>query len=267
MHHHRFRNGLLIFLVTGLFIWIALLIPDGPPDPPPSASVAPPAEDRIDERLLAELRPPPGREEKDGTAVAILVDTSGSMKSSVRDLDGTLRPKIEIAKRATSRLLARLKEFAAKEPGKPLAVGLYEFSGEGCRRILPLGPLDSERAARTVEALQTGKGTPIGEAMVMGQVDLGRSGLSRRHMLLVTDGENTKRRNPVLIARAISLLAPYEQAGIHFIAFDVSAEKFNGIRAAGGTVLEASDAAELDRSVDYILERKILLEMPEGPKR
>jgi hypothetical protein len=117
-----------------------------------------------------------------------------------------------------------------------------------------------------VDALSLGKGTPIGEAMVLAKQDLDRSGFAQRHILLVTDGDNTQGRDPVQVARAMSLLPPYEQAGIHFIAFDAAASKFNGIREAGGTVLGASNAAELDQSLDFILDRKILLEMPEPPR-
>lgn len=57
------------------------------------------------------------------------------------------------------------------------------------------------------------------------------------------------------------------QLGLYFIAFDVEASQFRGIRDAGGTVLEASSAPELDQCLDYILEKKILLELPEAPTR
>jgi hypothetical protein len=36
---------------------------------------------------------------KDGIAVALLIDSSGSMADSVQETDGTARPKMEIAKR------------------------------------------------------------------------------------------------------------------------------------------------------------------------
>src|SRR5258706_9232921 len=113
MEKTSLRNGFLIALVAGLFIGISYLIPDGSPDldAPATVEASP-----IEEKLLAELRPPPGALTMNGTAIAILVDTSGSMKSSVRDLDGVLRPKIDIAKRATRRLLDRLKQFLTRSP-------------------------------------------------------------------------------------------------------------------------------------------------------
>src|SRR5262245_51905958 len=40
------------------------------------------------------VRPPADRQETDGIAVALLVDTSGSMGQSVRDFDGARRPKL-----------------------------------------------------------------------------------------------------------------------------------------------------------------------------
>ena len=40
-------------------------------------------------------------------------------------------------------------------------------------------------------------GTPIGDAMIAGKRALDRTGLSRRHLLVVTDGENTDGAKPV----------------------------------------------------------------------
>jgi Mg-chelatase subunit ChlD len=199
--------------------------------------------------------------------VALLVDTSGSMTQSVRDFDGARRPKLDIAKRAGKKVIAKLKDFADTHPGRPLKLGLYEFSGSACRRLGPFDLLDQDRAVKDLEKLTTRSGTPIGEAMIAGKHDLDRSGLTKKHLVLLTDGVNTTSRNPQSVAKAMASLPPEEQAGVYFIAFDVEASRFSGIKEAGGTVLEASSAPELDRCLDYILEQKILLELPEVPAR
>jgi len=236
--------------------------------PPPEKRPAPSADapgSRPDS-LVELVKPPPDRRESDGIAVALLVDTSGSMAQSVRDFDGVSRPKLDIAKRAGKRVIAKLKEFADSHPERPLKLGLYQFSGNSARRLGGFDVLDQERAVKDLEKLSRGTGTPIGEAMILGKRDLDRSGLTKKHLVLLTDGENTAGRDPTAVAAAMASLPPEEQAGVYFIAFDVEASRFNAVKNAGVTVLEASSAPELDRTLDYIVEKKILLELPDSPK-
>ena len=259
--------GVALLLLT--FVRLRRPVHDmNPPEPPrapaPLAATPPPPPDPL-EAAIALVRPSAGRQEKDGIAIALLMDTSGSMKDPVRDSDGTSRAKIDIAKRVCRKTIGDLQEFAAKTPELPLSVGLYEFSGGSCRAILPLGPFQPEETLAAVDRLRPSQGTPIGEAILTAKGALDQSGLFRKHMVLLTDGENTTGRDPVLFARAIAALPPEEQAGIHCIAFQVQASKFQGIKDAGGTVLEATNAAELGQSMDFILRRKILLELPEVP--
>ena len=43
-------------------------------------------------------------------------------------------------------------------------------------------------------------------------------------------------------------------------AFDIEARRFNGVRDAGGLVLSASNAKELNEALDWLIRGKILLE-------
>lgn len=52
---------------------------------------------------------------------------------------------------------------------------------------------------------------------------------------------------------------------IYFIAFDVAAHQFDAIRDAGGMVLAAAGARDLQQALDYLLAGKILAEQPEAP--
>src|SRR5882762_7636338 len=54
--------------------------------------------------------------EQDGIAVAIIYDTSGSMRELVRDANGIRSPKFRIANRALASIVDRIQTFAASTP-------------------------------------------------------------------------------------------------------------------------------------------------------
>jgi hypothetical protein len=51
-----------------------------------------------------------------------------------------------------------------------------------------------------------------------------------------------------------------ERPAIYFVAFDVDANRFSGVRDAGGVVLSAANAVELNNTLDSLLRGKILVE-------
>ncbi len=205
-------------------------------------------------------------ERKEGTAAVILMDTSGSMKDSVADSGGRSRPKIVIARRAVVDAVKRFSDFARKNPGRPLLIGVYEFSerdrGPSCRRVIDLGAPDPEAAAKAVDTMQPRGSTPIGDAMITAKRDLDATGLTRRHILVVTDGRNNVGYSPGNVASAMSRQAEWNRASIYFIAFDIGESIFNEVKEAGGLVLGASNAADLNQALDFILTGKILVEQP-----
>jgi hypothetical protein len=225
---------------------------------------APPRKSVAEILLPAENLPAP----VDGIAAAILVDTSGSMKDPVADAEGTLRPKIEIARRAVLECLRQFQDFARKNPGRKVRVGVFEFSsrdrGAWCRAVVPLGEPDADAAAEAVAKMRPEGGTPIGDAMVQGKHALDRAGMNRQHLLVVTDGRNNRGYTPGDVAREIALLPEERAAHIHFIAFDVAAQHFQAVQEAGGLVLEASDERNLRQTLDFILTGRILAEEPSG---
>jgi hypothetical protein len=87
-------------------------------------------------------------------------------------------------------------------------LGVFEFSRRkdqpDCRPIIPLGPPDRNRAAAALAALDPEGGTPIGHAMITAKRALDETGLSRRHLLIVSDGENTDGFKPEEVASAIA---------------------------------------------------------------
>ncbi len=215
------------------------------------------------------LRAPASISRQEGIAAAIVMDTSGSMRDDVMDINGQPKPKIEIARRAAIDCVRQFEEFARKNPERKVLVGVYEFSSRehhrSCRNLVPLGPPDAATAAAAIEAMVPSGGTPIGDAMIQAKLDLDVTGMTRRHILVVTDGENNVGYTPGAVANAITQIPEEERASIYFIAFDVGADRFKAVKDAGGLVLAASSENDLRQTLDFVLTGKILVEQPVAP--
>jgi Mg-chelatase subunit ChlD len=219
---------------------------------------------RTDRRIDEALTPPTAVAPREGLAAAIAIDVSGSMSDEVSGESGQSEPKIEIARRAARDLIEQFARYAEEHPEEPVLLGLYEFSDRGdqpdARTIIEMGPPDRKRAQAALTQLRPGGGTPIGSAMIMAKRELDLTGLSRRHLLVVTDGENTDGFAPDRVARAIGRRPDAERPSIYFVAFDIDEGRFGGVRDAGGLVLAAASARELNDTLDSLLRGKILIE-------
>jgi Mg-chelatase subunit ChlD len=221
-------------------------------------------EARVTRQVDQELTPEKTVEAREGLAAAIAIDVSGSMDEEVAGRDGRKEPKIAIARRASLDLVEQFASYARDHQDEPVLLGVYEFSrrrGEAdCRPVVPMGPPDRERAASAVARLAADGGTPIGQAMITAKRALDDTGLTRRHLLVVTDGENTDGVTPDRVALAIGRRPDAERPSIYFVAFDIEASRFSGVRDAGGLVLSAANATELNNTLDALLRGKILVE-------
>jgi Mg-chelatase subunit ChlD len=221
-------------------------------------------EERRASRIDAQLAPESEVPEREGLSAAILIDVSGSMEDKVAGTDGRREQKIEIARRAARDLVEQFAKYAADNPTEEVRLGLYEFSrrrGEpDCRPVVAMGPPDLASAERAIARLEADGGTPIGEAMITAKRELDRTGLTRRHLLVVTDGENTDGFSPERVAQAIGRRPEAERPSMYFVAFDIDASRFARVRDAGSLVLPAADARELNDTLDSLLRGKILLE-------
>lgn len=215
---------------------------------------------RIDAELApADGAPPPALRE--GLAAAILIDTSGSMDRRAPDSAG--ETKLEVARRAAMDLVDQFAKYAADHKNEPVLLGIFEFSGragEDSREVVPMAPPDRDRAARAIADMRADGGTPIGSAMIRAKRALDATGLTRRHLLVVTDGENTDGHEPGDVTAAIGRRPPEERPSIYFVAFDIAANRFNQVRDAGGLVLGAATGKELGSTLDALLTGKILIE-------
>jgi Mg-chelatase subunit ChlD len=201
-------------------------------------------------------------EEGLGVAVAILIDTSGSMKDRA---PGDSRAKYVVAQEALEAMLDATDAFVAKRPDFPIKIGIYTFSSS-VRTLRPISPYDRTAIKATLAQLpRPGGGTAIGDAMREARPDLYRAGVFRKYLLVVTDGENTNGRNPDQVAREIWRKS---DGGVqtYFVAFDTSPEKFAFLKDVGGDVIGAGTGPELRTALDGIYQGKILAEAVGGER-
>jgi Mg-chelatase subunit ChlD len=199
-------------------------------------------------------------EEGIGAAVAILIDTSGSMKE---DAPGDSVPKHAVARAAIEAMLDATDAFIARRPDFPVKIGVYSFSS-GVRTLRPIQPYDRAAVKAALANLPApGGGTAIGEALREARPDLYRAGVFRKYLVVVTDGENTSGRSPERVAREIWSKS---QGGVqvYFVAFDTAPEKFGFLKEVGGDVIGANTGAELKSALDGIYQGKILAEAVSG---
>lgn len=210
--------------------------------------------------------------EQDGLALAVIYDTSGSMKEQVKDAQGKLTPKYVIANRALEAIARRIQLFAtnASANPRPVAAGLFVFQGTGARPAIPLGAFDLAAFQRWTKAFSNPEGgTPLGNSLSVATDALLKSGLTSKHLLILTDGMNTVGPDPAATLPKARQRAAEQgaAAGVHFVAFDVDAKVFAGVKQLGATVVGAANETQLNEQLNFILEKKILLEEEEAPAR
>ena len=195
-------------------------------------------------------------------AVAIVYDTSGSMKDAVPGREGVREPKYVIANRALATIVDKLEKVNAAGPRK-VQCGLFTFRDKGGQETVKLGPLDAPALRKWLASFsKPNGGTPIGGAVADATNALWKIRADSRHVLVITDGENTVGNPPdaVLPQLQNQCLKNGLVVHFHFLAFDVDAKVFAAIKQFGATLVGASDETQLNQKLNFILEEKILLE-------
>jgi len=195
-------------------------------------------------------------EEGFGAAVAILIDTSKSMRE---DAPGDSRPKAVVAREALEAMFDATESLIAKRPDFAVKVGIYNFSSHAST-VLPMQSFDRAAIRDALARVpRPGGGTAIGEAMLTARPDLYRAGVFRKYLLVVTDGENTSGRSPDQVAREIFQKSE-QGVAIYFVAFDTSADRFAFLKQVQGDVIGAGSGSELRKALDEIYQGRILAE-------
>ena len=257
----RFRE-LRSFVLVLVVVVVAAKACDRSEPPSSTVSTPIPVTNPIQD-ILRQGNPAPSQE---GIAAVILVDTSGSMGEPVRDAEGNQKPKIKIAQQAAMNLVNQFDGYAREHPDEKIALGIYEFSqrsrSPSARPIVRLGPPNPDTARAAIFRMIANGDTPIGDAMIIAMKDLDATGFSRKHILVITDGDNTIGYSPDDVTRIIAGKSDTARASVYFVAFDIAASRFNSVRDAGGLVLAASNETDLKGTLDYVLSGKILAEQP-----
>jgi len=216
---------------------------------------------------------PASAADQEGLAIAIVHDTSGSMNEPVKDETGKSSPKYVIANRALVAIANRIQAFAtngAIDSPRKIQAGLFVFQRNGPSAAIPFGKFDASAFTKWARSFSTpGGDTPLGHSLNAAGRAVLNSGLTRKHVLIITDGVNTVGPTPAAV------LAQLQQEtrktgtsfAVHFVAFDVDAKVFDGVKKLGATVVAASNESQLNTQLGFILEKKILLEDEEPPKK
>jgi hypothetical protein len=211
--------------------------------------------------------------DEEGVALAIIYDTSGSMQRTVPDQKGRSSPKYVIANRALAAVAKQIQAFASSNAGgapRKVQAGLFVFRGDSARAAVEFGPFNAKALEDFARSFSSPSGnTPLGNALSVASGAVMNSPLTRKHVLIITDGENTAGPKPEEVMPRLKQQAEQKHTtvSVHFVAFDVDAKVFNGVKKLGATVVGASDEKQLNTQLEYILQRKILLEEEEPAKK
>jgi len=208
----------------------------------------------------------------DGVALAIIYDTSGSMRDSVKDSNGKPAAKYVIANRALTAVARQVQAFASNPANaqRKIDAGVFIFDHENAKEAVKFGPFDPAAIENWARDFSNPSGnTPLGNALARASKAVLDSPLNRKHVLVITDGMNTAGPAPDKVLPNLQKRAADKgtSLGVHFIAFDVDAKVFDGVKKQGATVVAAADEKQLDTQVQFILQKKILLEDEEPPQK
>lgn len=222
--------------------------------------------------VLAIVGTPLARAQVDALALAIVYDTSGSMKDPVRTSTGANAPKYTVANRALAGVAKALQSYASAGPAdapRQVSTALFTFQGEHARAAMPLKPLDAAALQGWAAGFRSPQGnTPLGESLKLATECVLKSSAGRKHVLVITDGLNTAGPKPETVLPALKKQAASKgsEVGVHFVAFDIDAKVFQPLKKQGVTVVSAADERQLTAQLDFILQKKILLEDEEPLK-
>jgi hypothetical protein len=217
--------------------------------------------------VLIACEAPPARaaEAPVGIALAVVFDTSGSMRQPIATTAGRKEPKQKVAQRAFLKVITRLDAFARQPGSPPLSVAVYVFEGQEAVVARRLAPFDAAALRKWVTGLgDPAAATPLGDALLLAGNDLLAVDALSRHVLVLTDGANTAGRDPVSAITELNRSAARRKLPVqtHIIALDLNPKVFEPLQKNGALLIGASDEAQLNARFDYILEEKILVEAP-----
>ena len=210
-----------------------------------------------------------------GISIVLAMDVSGSMQDAPAQGGA---PKFQQAAKALETITDYLDRFATKQKDLVVRVAILRFNEE-VEVILPMTTLDRTGIAdlralvSNPDNFPPGGKTAIGSALETGTELLAQSGTILRSLIVVTDGESNEGPEPAKVMDAIyanrnSASRPDSPVTtstelVSFIGFDTDSGYFGDFQTKGARVTKAGDQADLEKSLQDLLEADITkLEAP-----
>lgn len=190
------------------------------------------------------------------------------MRSTIRAADGSHIQKHVAARRAFALVvdqLARYTKGSELSPAKRLDLSIVAFNGNRVVESLPMAAFDAPATRKWLDALPVPhSGTPLGDAMALAGRSLLATPAASKHLLVLTDGENTTGITPLAALSALQKESRTQDQPVfvHVLALDISPSVFAALQQAGATLIGATDEKQLQSQLDFILETQILVEAP-----
>ena len=198
--------------------------------------------------------------------VYIVIDYSGSMADGVLNENGVPEQKCAIVKRSLSSMGEKFDNYLASNNTVNIFSGLIIMDGGRVivadNVFLKNGVQDKYKDWNTSYLNHIPYGsTPLGNAIDQAYNQMNSLRIKSKNIIVLTDGESNQGESPeTILAKFKAESTNGVIVGVHFVAFDVNAECFNGVKSLGATVFGASNENELNEKINVILKDKILLE-------
>lgn len=201
----------------------------------------------------------PGSSAAESARIEIVLDVSGSMRSSLGS-----EVKIEAAKSAIRQTVAGIPDgsvVALRYYGHRVAQERKDESCKDTELVVQFQPLDKLRFLGALDKAVPRGQTPIAYALQQAAQDFGAPSDEERAMILVSDGIETCGGDPLATVR--ELTAKGFKVKVHTIGFDVDAaaraqlEAISG--ATGGEYFDARSASALAETLGKLTQRVLLI--------
>jgi uncharacterized protein YegL len=177
-----------------------------------------------------------------GVAVAVVLDTSGSMRGAkLKAVKSILQSSIK----------DKLSFYAVMGAGK-LHLSLIECGG-GPHTRLPMAEYKEGSFLTTVKNLGAGGGTPLGASVNSAYAELAKSGCKDKHIFILSDGQAGDDVSSVLNSHS-------KDISIYVIGFQTDQSNYRDFAKVGGQVIMADDAKTLDDTTNNIFKAILKLE-------
>lgn len=166
-----------------------------------------------------------------GTAVSIIIDTSGSM-------DG--EPIAKVIEVITEQVVPKMSFY---DIDNGLEVSLITCGGLAPTTGIHMSAFNSDQLHDMVSMLGTGGGTPLAAAVVEGFVQIGKSDRTNRHLFILSDGEGNTSVRPVLDCMRNQGL---DKVNVSLIGFQSHIDHYKDFQDFGAAVVMVDDPNTLD---------------------